>query len=66
LNLAGSLLTKQSDAPDYDLTCWYLNARRVIELVGARDIALGINDITALAHIDDSLRKNMVLSVLKE
>lgn len=26
-------------APDYGLTCWYLNQRRVIELLGAEAMA---------------------------
>ena len=30
----------QGSAPvDYDLTCWYLNQRRVVELVGVDSVA---------------------------
>jgi hypothetical protein len=51
---------------DYDLTCWYLNVRRVTELVGARNIAADLTGIGALGEIDDAMRRIMILSVLKD
>ena len=42
--------------PDYDLTCWYINARRVIELVGAQSISSEMRSLPALTDIDDNLR----------
>lgn len=51
---------------DYDLTCWYLNVRRVMELVRARSIASNLKDIAALGDVEDPLRQNALLSVLKD
>ena len=59
--------TNQDDTPvDYDLSCWYLNARRVIELVGADSVTPDIRRVTALANIDDGLRANFIISALKD
>ena len=57
----------ENDTPvDYDLTCWYLNVRRVIELVGADSVTPDIRQIAALSNIDDALRKNFIISALKK
>lgn len=51
---------------DYDLTCWYLNVRRVIELVGAGELLPQIGRIDTLAQVDDATRKSIVLGILKQ
>lgn len=51
---------------DYDLTCWYLNQRRVIELLGALNLAADIKAIRASTSGDDALQQSMVLSLLKD
>jgi hypothetical protein len=51
---------------NYDLTCWYLNPRRVMELVGVSSIVPELNSVTSLGQIDDFVRKNLVLVVLKD
>lgn len=51
---------------DYDLTCWYLNARRVIELVGAGGLLPQIGQIDTLVQVDDATRKSMALAILKQ
>ncbi len=38
-------MTDEEVPVDYDLTCWYLNARRGIELVGATNVAPQIAEI---------------------
>jgi hypothetical protein len=48
---------------DYDLTCWYINARRVIELVGIKSIAADMRSLSALTEIDDNFRKLAVLNL---
>jgi hypothetical protein len=50
---------------DYDLTCWYLNIRRVVELLGTQSIAAEVRDIEALARIGDAMRVNGILASLK-
>lgn len=50
---------------DYDLTCWYLNQRRVIELLGALNLATDIKTVIASTSSGDALQQNMVLSLLK-
>jgi hypothetical protein len=50
---------------DYDLTCWYLNVRRVMELVGVNSIIPDLKTIVAIGQIDDPLRKEALLAVLK-
>ena len=58
---------RKSDAPvDYYLTYWYLNIRRVIELVGVDSVTPDIRRITALGKIDDGLRTNVMISALKK
>ena len=57
---------REGDAPvDYDLTCWYLNKRRVIKLVGADSVTPDIRRVSALANIDDGLRANFIISALE-
>jgi len=51
---------------DYDLTCWYLNARRVIELVGVDSVAPNLKGISTICEIDDQLRKIYVRAALKD
>jgi hypothetical protein len=52
------------DAPrDFDLTCWYLNQRRIFELVGADMVTPGLNRVGA--H-DDNLRRIAAQSLLKD
>jgi len=50
---------------DYDLTCWYLNARRVIELVGINSVAPNLKAIAAISQID-GLAKIAVVGALKD
>ncbi len=52
-------------APDYDLTCWYLNVRRVLELVGANNFAFDIQRLEALSRLDDVAKKYGLLATLK-
>ncbi len=56
---------KKQEPTNFDLTCWYINARRVIELVGAHNVADDLKPINALSDIDDAMRQSMALSVLK-
>ena len=56
----------ESTPVDYDLTCWYLNRRRVIELLSALNLAGDIKAITASTSSDDALQQHMVLSLLKD
>ena len=51
---------------DYDLTCWYLNQRRVLELLGALNLAADIKAIIASTSNGDALQQHMVLSLLKD
>ncbi len=50
------MTTAPDAAPDYDLTCWYLNRRRVIELVGAATIAPRLQAVERMGghpHLQD-------------
>lgn len=51
---------------DYDLTCWYLNVRRVMELVGVHSILPDLKTIAAIGEVADPLRKNALLIILKD
>ena len=42
---------------DYDLTCWYLNARRVVELVGVDSVTPGLGQIGSFGGQGDPLRR---------
>ena len=56
----------ESTPVDYDLTCWYLNQRRVLELLGALNLAADIKAVIAPTSSGDALQQNMVLSLLKD
>jgi hypothetical protein len=43
-----------------------LNARRVIELVGAGGLLPQIGQIDTLVQVDDATRKSMALAILKQ
>ena len=51
---------------DYDLTCWYLNQRRVIKLLSALNLAADIKAIIASTSSGSALQQNMVLSLLED
>jgi|HubBroStandDraft_6_1064221.scaffolds.fasta_scaffold66707_1 hypothetical protein len=51
---------------DYDLTCWYLNVRRVMELVGVHSILPDLKTIAAIGEVADPLRKNALPITLKD
>ncbi|HUW12024.1 MAG TPA: hypothetical protein VM537_20020 [Anaerolineae bacterium] len=53
--------------PDFDLTCWYLNMRRVLELTRASGLAPLSSEIRAADKLgQDPLRKMSLLSILKD
>ena len=56
---------KSQPPVDYDLTCWYLNARRVIELIGARNLVQEVGPIDSLSEID-GIAKSIVLGAFKD
>ena len=57
----------QDEAPvDFDLTCWYLNQRRTIELVGTQVVASGLDELRSMSEADDYLYKLAQLSILKD
>jgi hypothetical protein len=58
--------SKSGSEVDYDLTCWYLNVRRVMELVGARNMTADLKKIAAIGEIDNQVRRNILLSILKD
>ena len=58
-------LSETEKRPAYDLTCWYLNVRRVLELVGTRSIAADLQRLETLADLKDEFRKNLLLVALK-
>ena len=51
---------------DYELTCWYFNVKRVLELVGVDSVVPDLKTIAAIGEIDDPLRKNLLLVALKD
>jgi hypothetical protein len=55
----------ESDKQDYDLSCWYLNQRRVMELVGSSYLtSLTVRYASA---IDDAFQKRLaVLTAAKD
>ena len=55
-----------TDEVDYDLTCWYLNLRRVVELVGAEQIAGSLPDGRSISQFGDPLQKHATLSAAKD
>lgn len=46
----------------FDLTCWYINQRRVMELVGPEAVA---RCLAALQHLDDHQRELATLAIYK-
>ena len=46
----------------FDLTCWYLNSRRVLELVGAESV---YGKLAAVTNLDGQLRKIAELQIQK-
>lgn len=50
---------------DYDLTCWYLNQRRVLDLVGSESILTRLGGRTGRGG-DDQLQRLATLSALKD
>ncbi|KAB0268471.1 hypothetical protein [Microvirga brassicacearum] len=51
--------------PDYDLTCWYLNIRRVLELIGIDSIAYDLRGLEALSQLGDATRQISLIVTLK-
>jgi hypothetical protein len=47
----------------FDLTCWYLNSRRVLELVGGEAV---YGRLAAVANLHGQLRKNAELQIQKD
>lgn len=57
-------MAQSDNGHDFDLTCWYLNLRRVAELVGTEGSEL--RDIAAIGDMDDNLRVLATLSYFKD
>ncbi len=49
---------------DFDLTCWYLNVRRVAELVGVE--AADLRSLATISEVNEQLQKLGVLSHFKD
>lgn len=47
---------------DFDLTCWYLNLRRVAELVGIDPKAGDLKALSSISELDDQLRTLAILA----
>ena len=63
----GSNHLEQSEAAaNFDLTCWYLNEHRVLELVGASSVADQFRQLRLLDATGDPLRRNVKLAILKD
>ncbi|MBM0206093.1 hypothetical protein JNW90_26060 [Micromonospora sp. STR1s_5] len=58
-------MTTTADAPDYNLTCWYLNQRRVIELVGVDAISPRLQAVERMSS-HQQLQHIAVQSVFKD
>jgi hypothetical protein len=56
---------EQNQPTDFDLTCWYLNERRAIELVGVDAVLPQLNRLGVIGA-DDQLRKNAKLAMLTD
>ena len=55
-----------NDTPiDYNLTCWYVNKRRVLELVGFETLSSDLRAAHSLG-LDEQLRKLAELAVFKD
>lgn len=53
------------DLPDYELTCWYINIRRVLELIGAESVASDLRKLESLSQLGDATRQIGLLVTLK-
>lgn len=51
--------------PDYDLTCWYVNIRRVLELIGAESVASDLLKLESISQLGDATRQMGLLVTLK-
>src|SRR5579863_8693864 len=58
-------MTTPKQPIDYDLTCWYLNARRIIELVGINSMAPGFQTLASVGEISDNFRAIAAIAALK-
>jgi hypothetical protein len=58
--------TPDQARPDYDLTCWYLNVRRVLELVGTESVTADLRNLAALADLNEQWKKNWLLVTVKD
>ncbi|MDP3852596.1 hypothetical protein [Phenylobacterium sp.] len=59
-------MTSAERKTDYDLTCWYLNSRRVIELVGAEQMTPQLQQLASIGNYDDHWRTLAALGFLKD
>jgi len=66
-NRAETSKSADIEAPvDYDLTCWYLNVRRVIELLGASNVVPDLKEVVSLAGLGEGLQRTVTTSALKD
>jgi hypothetical protein len=54
-----------TEGVNYDLTCWYLNTRRVMELLGLDTLASGLRQVSSITEISDFMAANTVSVLLK-
>ena len=52
-----------SEGKDFDLTCWYLNLRRVAELTGGRPSET--KELASISDVDEQTRKLWLLAYFK-
>lgn len=57
--------TAENNFQNYDLTCWYLNIRRVLELIGAEGAAADLSKLDSLSQLGDVSRQIGLLVTLK-
>lgn len=61
------MTSRDIEAPvDYDLTCWYLNVRRVIELLGVSNVVSDLKQVASLSGLDDGFVRTATTSALKD
>lgn len=58
--------TEGSNLPNYDLTCWYLNTWRVLELIGSESVAADLRKLESLSQLGDATRQIGLLVTLKD
>lgn len=57
----------RSDQKDYDLTCWYLNLRRVVEIAGTYGLKATISRYSSISEIgNEGLKRVAVLAAAKD